>query len=82
LASGPARLSSACFIGLNNLCKVHCPSLNAATDVALDAKPNVFSMAGGVLFLPFLPMLPVQILLNNLLYDVSETATPGGDQSA
>jgi Mg2+-importing ATPase len=37
---------------------------------------NMFSMAGGVLFLPFLPMLPVQILLNNLLYDVSEIAIP------
>jgi Mg2+-importing ATPase len=37
---------------------------------------NMFSMAGGVLILPFLPMLPVQILLNNLLYDVSETAIP------
>jgi Mg2+-importing ATPase len=37
---------------------------------------NMFSMAGAVLFLPFLPMLPVQILLNNLLYDVSETAIP------
>ena len=37
---------------------------------------NMFSMAGGVLFLPFLPMLPVQILLNNLLYDMSETAIP------
>jgi Mg2+-importing ATPase len=28
------------------------------------------------LFLPFLPMLPVQILLNNLLYDLSELAIP------
>ncbi|WP_156417811.1 magnesium-translocating P-type ATPase [Aureimonas sp. AU4] len=37
---------------------------------------NMFSMAGGVLFLPFLPMLPVQILLNNLLYDVSEIPIP------
>ncbi|MBV8978135.1 MAG: magnesium-translocating P-type ATPase [Alphaproteobacteria bacterium] len=37
---------------------------------------NMFSMAGGVLFLPFLPMLPVQILLNNLLYDISEIAIP------
>jgi Mg2+-importing ATPase len=37
---------------------------------------NMFSMAGGVLFLPFLPMLPVQILLNNLLYDFSEAAIP------
>jgi len=37
---------------------------------------NMFSMAGGVVFLPFLPMLPVQVLLNNLLYDVSEIAIP------
>lgn len=37
---------------------------------------NMFSMAGGVLFLPFLPMLPSQILLNNLLYDLSEIAIP------
>jgi Mg2+-importing ATPase len=37
---------------------------------------NMFSMAGGILFLPFLPMLPTQILLNNLLYDLSETAIP------
>ena len=37
---------------------------------------NMFSMAGATLFLPFLPMLPVQILLNNLLYDVSEIAIP------
>ena len=33
-------------------------------------------MAAGVLFLPFLPMLPTQILLNNLLYDLSETTIP------
>ncbi len=37
---------------------------------------NMFSMAGGVLFLPFLPMLPTQVLLNNLLYDISEIAIP------
>jgi Mg2+-importing ATPase len=37
---------------------------------------NMFSMAGGVLILPFLPMLPIQILLNNLLYDFSEIAIP------
>ncbi|HET8715861.1 MAG TPA: cation transporting ATPase C-terminal domain-containing protein, partial [Holophagaceae bacterium] len=37
---------------------------------------NMASMAGASLFLPFLPMLPVQILLNNLLYDVSELAIP------
>jgi Mg2+-importing ATPase len=37
---------------------------------------NMFSMAGASLFLPFLPMLPVQILLNNLLYDVSQLPIP------
>jgi len=37
---------------------------------------NMFSMAGGVLFLPFLPMKPTQILLNNLLYDLSEAMIP------
>ena len=37
---------------------------------------NMFSMAGASIFLPFLPMLPVQILLNNLLYDVSEIPIP------
>ena len=37
---------------------------------------NMFSMAGATLFIPFLPMLPVQILLNNLLYDVSEIPIP------
>src|SRR2546425_2867578 len=37
---------------------------------------NMFSAAGASLFLPFLPMLPEQILLNNLLYDFSELAIP------
>lgn len=37
---------------------------------------NMFSMAGAVVLLPFLPMLPVQVLLNNLLYDISEIAIP------
>ena len=37
---------------------------------------NMFSMAGAALFLPFLPMRPGQILLNNFLYDVSEIAIP------
>jgi Mg2+-importing ATPase len=37
---------------------------------------NMFSMAGAALFLPFLPMQPVQILLNNILYDMSESAVP------
>jgi Mg2+-importing ATPase len=34
---------------------------------------NMFSMAGASLFLPFLPLLPTQILLTNLLTDVPET---------
>jgi Mg2+-importing ATPase len=37
---------------------------------------NTFSMAGAALFLPFLPMLPTQVLLNNLLYDLSEIGVP------
>ena len=37
---------------------------------------NMFSMAGAALFLPFLPMLPTQILLNNVLYDISEVPIP------
>jgi len=37
---------------------------------------NMFSMLGASIALPFLPMLPVQILLNNLLYDFSQTGIP------
>ncbi|MGZ3797647.1 MAG: magnesium-translocating P-type ATPase [Pseudobdellovibrionaceae bacterium] len=37
---------------------------------------NMISMAGATLILPFLPMLPIQILLNNFLYDVSEVTIP------
>ena len=37
---------------------------------------NMFSAAGASLFLTFLPMLPSQILLNNLLYDVGQLAIP------
>ncbi|MBS0297108.1 MAG: magnesium-translocating P-type ATPase [Proteobacteria bacterium] len=37
---------------------------------------NMLSMAAASLFLPFLPMLPTQILLNNLLYDLSEAGIP------
>jgi P-type Mg2+ transporter len=37
---------------------------------------NMFSMAGAVLFLPYLPMLPTQILLNNLLYDLAQVTIP------
>jgi Mg2+-importing ATPase len=37
---------------------------------------NMFSMAAASLFLPFLPMLPTQILLNNFLYDLAQVAIP------
>ena len=37
---------------------------------------NMFSVLGASLFVPFLPMSPVQILANNLLYDISQTAIP------
>jgi Mg2+-importing ATPase len=37
---------------------------------------NMFSAAGASIFLAFLPMLPSQILLNNLLYDFSQLAIP------
>jgi Mg2+-importing ATPase len=40
---------------------------------------NMFSMTGASIFLPFLPMLPIQILLNNFLYDVSQIAIPSDE---
>jgi len=41
---------------------------------ASSAFGNMVSVVGASAFLPFLPMAPVQVLLNNLLYDVSQTA--------
>jgi Mg2+-importing ATPase len=37
---------------------------------------NMFSMAGATLIVPFLPMLPSQVLLNNFMYDISEVPIP------
>jgi P-type Mg2+ transporter len=37
---------------------------------------NMFSMAAASVFLPFLPMLPTQILLNNFLYDIAQVTIP------
>ncbi len=37
---------------------------------------NMLSMALAAVLLPFLPMLPVQVLLNNLIYDLSQTVLP------
>jgi Mg2+-importing ATPase len=40
---------------------------------------NMFSVLGASVFVPFLPMAPIQILANNLLYDISQTAIPTDD---
>ena len=40
---------------------------------------NMFSVLGGSAFLPFLPMMPIQILTNNLLYDFSQVPIPTDD---
>ncbi|VVB65355.1 Copper-exporting P-type ATPase B [Candidatus Gugararchaeum adminiculabundum] len=37
---------------------------------------NMFSVTGASLFLPFLPMAPIQILLNNFMYDFSQATIP------
>lgn len=37
---------------------------------------NMFSVIGASAWLPFLPMAPIQVLANNLLYDISQTAIP------
>ena len=43
---------------------------------------NMFSMLGASIFLPFLPMLPIQVLTNNLLYDFSQTTIPTDEVDA
>jgi Mg2+-importing ATPase len=40
---------------------------------------NMFSVLGASIFVPFLPMLPMQILSNNLLYDFSQVPIPTDD---
>ena len=40
---------------------------------------NVFSVLIGSIFLPFLPMIPIQILIQNLIYDMSQVAIPFDD---
>ncbi|HEV2333063.1 MAG TPA: cation transporting ATPase C-terminal domain-containing protein, partial [Gammaproteobacteria bacterium] len=37
---------------------------------------NMFSVLGASIFLPFVPMAPIQVLVNNLLYDFSQIAIP------
>ena len=43
---------------------------------------NMFSVVGASAFLPFLPMLPIQVLTNNLLYDFSQTTIPSDEVDA
>lgn len=43
---------------------------------------NMFSMAAAVMFLPYLPMLPTQILLNNSLYDLAQVTIPTDEVDA
>jgi Mg2+-importing ATPase len=43
---------------------------------------NMFSAAGASFFLPFLPMAPVQILLTNGLYDISQMTIPSDNVDA
>ncbi len=43
---------------------------------------NVFSVLVASAFLPFLPMLPIQLLVLNLLYDISQTTIPFDDMDA
>ncbi|MGQ9921952.1 MAG: magnesium-translocating P-type ATPase [Desulfobacca sp.] len=40
---------------------------------------NMFSVVGASAFLPFVPMAPIQILTNNLLYDFSQVPIPADD---
>ncbi len=40
---------------------------------------NMFSVLGASVLVPYLPMTPIQILTNNLLYDMSQTAIPTDD---
>ena len=43
---------------------------------------NVFSVLVASIFLPFLPMLPIQLLVQNLLYDISQVSIPWDDVDA
>jgi Mg2+-importing ATPase len=43
---------------------------------------NMLSVVGASAFLPFLPMLPIQVLTNNLLYDFSQTTIPTDEVDA
>jgi Mg2+-importing ATPase len=59
--------------------KVFCNILKYVRMGASSNFGNMFSVLGASVFLPFLPMLPLQILVNNLLYDFSQVPIPTDD---
>jgi len=56
--------------------KTFCNMLKYIRMTASSNFGNVFSVLVGSAFLPFLPMLPLQLLIQNLLYDISQIAIP------
>ncbi|QDJ49458.1 magnesium-translocating P-type ATPase [Bordetella hinzii] len=56
--------------------RIFCNMLKYLKMTASSNFGNVFSVLVASAFLPFLPMLPIQLLLQNLLYDFSQTAIP------
>lgn len=56
--------------------KTFCNMLKYIRMTASSNFGNVFSVLVGSAFLPFLPMLPIHLLTQNLLYDISQTAIP------
>ena len=62
--------------------KVFCNILKYIKMSASSNFGNMFSVVGASFLLPFLPMKPVQVLTNNLLYDFSQTVMPGDNVDA
>ncbi|QVQ24567.1 magnesium-translocating P-type ATPase [Achromobacter deleyi] len=56
--------------------KTFCNMLKYLKMTASSNFGNVFSVLVASAFLPFLPMLPIHLLLQNLMYDISQTAIP------
>jgi len=59
--------------------KVFCNILKYVRMGASSNFGNMFSVLGASVFLPFVPMAPIQILTNNLLYDFSQVPIPTDD---
>src|SRR5436190_8820628 len=78
-ASGITRNSASCGVladGVMEGRRIFANTLKYVLMATSSNFGNMFSAAGASLFLSFLPMLPSQILLNNLLYDVGQLAIP------